>query len=214
MNCFTKLYAIMNKSTDKETVNDSQAPSVPSHNTYGGMVTGAELDRLVSTGDIVIEPYNKDNLNPNSYNLTIGNTIIIVDDSCVIDLRRQNGKTNIVHEITEDGFLLVPNTLYLIATQERINTSKYIPIITGRSSIGRLGITVHQEAGFGDIGFSGNWTLQVKVTYPTIIYPNITMCQVYFLTPHGSTEMQYDGKYQNSKGAIPSKYDKDFDTKE
>ena len=73
-----------------------------------------------------------------------------------------------------------PGKLYLGRTLEYTKTKKYVPMLEGRSSIGRLGMFVHITAGFGDIGFEGFWTLEIFVVQPLKIYPNVEICQIYF----------------------------------
>lgn len=173
----------------------------------GGILTGDEIGRQVELGNIVLENYNPKNLNPNSYNLYSGDTVTVYRDLGVIDLRKPaTYEKTTTFKINEDGFILRPGTLYLIPSGVYMESTKFEPLITGRSSIGRLGIAVHQEAGFGDIGFKGVWTLQIKVTYPTKIYPKMPIFQVYFLTPHGRITELYHGKYQGSKEAVPSRF--------
>ena len=202
----------------------------------GGGLTGEAIREAIKNGKIEIDPYDPENINPNSYNLRIGNQIATIAnnvfetvrcvpcpnpdgsiDAVLVDKKVGHIESDLkkpveynTREIPEDGMMLYPNELYLVPTVERIHTDYYEPIITGRSSMGRLGIAVHQEAGFGDIGFDGNMTLQLKVTYPTIIYPYFLMAQVYFLTPHGPIKDLYYGKYQGAKGIAGSKAYLDF----
>lgn len=63
--------------------------------------------------------------------------------------------------IPEEGLLLEPRRLYLGRTNEFTKTDKYIPMLEGRSSTGRLGLFIHVTAGFGDVGFAGFWTLEI-----------------------------------------------------
>ena len=72
-------------------------------------------------------------------------------------------KPNPTRKITipEDGLLLAPNKLYLGRTNEYTKTDKYVPMLEGRSSTGRLGLFIHVTAGFGDVGFAGYWTLEI-----------------------------------------------------
>ena len=84
-------------------------------------------------------------------------------------------------------------------TVEKTHTDYYVPILSGRSSTGRLGINVHATAGYGDIGFNGYWTLEIFVIHPIVIYPNVEICQIYFNTVQGDVSL-YDGKYQNNLG--------------
>lgn len=195
----------------------------------GGMLTGSKIIEEYDLGRIEIDNFDKACVNPNSYDLKIGNTYKTIEsdqklkycaapqslsiNDIVIPIDELSLKEPIEyeeHEISDEGVVLYPGTLYLIPTLNKIHTDYYIPIITGRSSMGRAGISVHKEAGFGDIGFNGSWTLQVTVTYPIRIFKNIRMAQVYFITPYGDIDMLYHGKYQNSDTANGSKAYLDF----
>ena len=83
-------------------------------------------------------------------------------------------------------------------------------MIEGRSSIGRLGIFIHITAGFGDVGFSGYWTLEIFCIKPIIIYPNVEIAQLYYHTIDGDYEECNSGKYQNNTDIQPSMLYKDF----
>lgn len=112
--------------------------------------------------------------------------------------------------ISEEGFKLEPNQLYLGRTLEYTSTKKFVPMIEGRSSIGRLGIFIHITAGFGDVGFSGYWTLEIFCIKPIIIYPNVEIAQLYYHTIDGDYEEYNSGKYQNNTDIQPSMLYKDF----
>ena len=180
----------------------------------GATLTGAEIVRQMIMGNIEIDGFDMKNLNPNSYNLTLGNTIKTYrpvyqsknknDHSMYLDILKDNPYEEIT--ITEEGFALVPGKVYIATTNERTFSSKFQPKIDGRSSVGRLGIMVHLTAGYGDIGFDGKWTLELAVIQPIIIYPNIPICQVSFMVPAGDTSIQYNGRYQHQTDAATSKF--------
>lgn len=173
----------------------------------GGVLTGEMIDMMVSLGLITISDYDPKNLNPNSYNLRISDKFTVYRGIKAIDMHNPETYSNTeTYDIEKTGTMLRPGTLYLIPTHEKIGSNHFEPVITGRSSVGRLGIEVHKEAGFGDIGYVGVWTLHMTVTYPTIIYPNEPVLQVYFLTPYGPITNLYDGKYQHSASAVPSRW--------
>ena len=164
------------------------------------ILTGQEILRRF-TKDILITPFDPKKLNPNSYNLTLFPELKIYTNQ-IIDPK--NLKTETI-EIPKHGLVLQPNILYLGSTNEYTETYNLVPKIDGRSSIGRLGISVHVTAGFGDIGFKGKWTLEIFVIQPVIIYPNMEICQISYYIPYGDIT-NYDGRYQNQKTIQESKY--------
>lgn len=168
------------------------------------MLTGNEILKQIKKGNIGIEPFDIDCLNPNSYNVHLANKLKVYDKNAVLDLRTQN---NYFKEITilPEGFILLPNTLYIGATKEVISSDKFISSIDGRSSIGRLGIQIHLTAGFGDIGFHGTYTLEITVVQPVRIYPDFPIAQVHFEKPDGKVDFLYKGRYQGQKDPTESR---------
>ncbi|GHU52240.1 dCTP deaminase [Clostridia bacterium] len=157
--------------------------------------------------EIVIEPYNEKYLNPNSYNLCLHNELLIYDEDC-LDMKKPNRTRGIV--IPDTGLVLNPGKLYLGRTVEYTETNNYIPMLEGRSSVGRLGLFIHVTAGFGDVGFKGYWTLELHCIEPVKIYPFIPICQIYYHDIEGEYDTDYVGKYQNNKGIQPSFLFRDF----
>lgn len=155
--------------------------------------------------DIIIEPPPKE-INPNSVNLRIGEELLVYTDG-VLDPKIDNPHSRMI--IPPSGMLLFPGQLYLAQTYEFTKTRNLVPIISGRSSTGRLGLHVHITAGFGDVGFTGHWTLELAVVKPLMIYPFIPICQIYYHQILGTPE-DYKGKYQENKGVQPSMMWKEF----
>ena len=158
--------------------------------------------------EIIIEPFDEKRINPNSYNLSLAGELLVYDNH-VLDMKEPNPVSRII--IPEDGLLLEPNRLYLGRTNEYTSTSRYVPMLEGRSSTGRLGLFIHVTAGFGDIGFSGYWTLEIFCVQPVRIYPNVEICQIYYHDIDGEYELYKSGKYQNNAGIQPSLMYKDFE---
>lgn len=178
------------------------------NNYNGGVLTDGAMLKAINSGEIIIEDFDKSRLNPNSYNLRLGKKILVYKDH-ILDSRKTNETTEI--EIPEDGLLLVPGELYIAETMERTFGGPYVPVLEGRSSIGRLGICVHVTAGWGDIGFDGRWTLEISVIKPVKVYKEMEICQYTLYTPYGECLTPYHGKYQNQEGAVASKIEKDLD---
>ena len=159
----------------------------------GGCLTGSKILEEIKNGNIRITPFDKTRINPNSYNLTLNKTLLVYRDS-ILDFKKENPTNRII--IPENGLILKPNMLYIGRTNEKCWTDSYIPQLDGRSSVGRLGISIHVTAGYGDIGWDGTWTLEISVIHPVRIYPDIEFCQISYHTPYGDTDLQYDGRYQ------------------
>jgi dCTP deaminase len=157
--------------------------------------------------DIFIEPFNESQLNPNSYNLKLHNELLVYEDS-ILDMKKENSYKSII--IPNEGIVLEPNKLYLGRTKEYTRTDKFVPMLEGRSSVGRLGLFIHVTAGFGDVGFSGYWTLEIHCIQPIRIYADVEICQIYYHSIEGDYDKYVSGKYQNNKGIQPSLLYKDF----
>lgn len=121
-----------------------------------------------------------------------------------LDMHKKN--ETIEFQIPEEGYVLQPGVLYIGRTVERTATDRFIPMINGRSSGGRLGISIHICAGFGDIGFDGTWTLEITVVEPVRIYPNEEIAQVCFFTPAGKKAKLYRGRYYKQEDATASRF--------
>jgi dCTP deaminase len=170
------------------------------------ILSGKEILRQIETKRINIDPFSESQLNPNSYNLRLYDTLQVYNNQ-VLDMKRDILTRNI--HIPESGLTLYPGTLYLGRTVERAGSRFYVPMIEGRSSLGRLGLHIHITAGFGDVGFSRCWTLEIQCVQPIIIYPNIEICQIYFHTLTPDYDL-YEGKYQDSDNTQRSMMWKEF----
>lgn len=192
------------------------------------ILTGPEIQKQLEAGRISIDPFNPKCLNPGSYDLTLGNEVVVYEGvvfcygeagteedggyflpnpGAVLDTKQElpARKFTINPEV---GWLLKPGIGYLMATAEKVHTDYYVPVIDGKSSLGRLFVQVHITAGYGDIGYSGHYTLEVVVTHPVRVYPGMRFCQMRFHQPQGDL-MNYasKGHYtgEAATGPVPSK---------
>ena len=171
------------------------------------ILSGIEIDKRLNK-DIFIRPYDRKQLNPNSYNLKLHNKLLVYENK-ILDMKTPNSTLEMI--IPEEGLLLEPDKLYLGRTVEFTKTENLVPMLEGRSSVGRLGLFIHVTAGFGDVGFSGFWTLEIFCVQPVKIYPGVEICQIYFHTLEGDYEKYSSGKYQNNSGIQPSMLYRDFE---
>lgn len=170
------------------------------------ILTGEEIEKSVESGDIVIEPFDKNQIGPNSYDFRLG-------DKCLVHKNTEldSAKDNEVIEIAipDDGLLLDSNKVYLINTFETMGSNTYVPVIRGRSSIGRLGIFIDITADLIDLGSINKWTLQLHSVMPVKIYKRMLIGQVTFWVTKGD-KVLYNGKYKNHESPVKSFSHKDF----
>ena len=171
------------------------------------ILSGREIKKRLGD-EIRIDPFNEEQLNPNSYNLRLHNKLLSYT-SAELDMRIDNPTRQIT--IPEKGLMLYPARLYLGRTVEYTETHGAVPMLEGRSSIGRLGLFIHVTAGFGDVGFKGYWTLEIFCVQPIIIYPDVEICQLYFHEVSSDHAEYTEGKYQENHEIQASMLYKDFE---
>jgi dCTP deaminase len=164
------------------------------------MILSGEEIRANLGKSIVIDPFDPARLNPNSYNLALHDELLVYEE-VVLDMRKPNRVRRL--KIPAEGLVLSPNQLYLGRTAERTETHGLVPMIEGRSSIGRLGLFVHVTAGFGDVGFCGYWTLEMFAVQPVRVYPGVAICQIIYHDLRGAFT-EYASKYQHNTDIQPS----------
>lgn len=145
----------------------------------------------MDNGNILVEPFDPENLGSNSYDVHLGRYMGVYKDE-VLDAKAHNEIE--VFEIPKDGFLLQPNKLYLGVTKEYTETLAHVPFLEGKSSVGRLGINIHATAGKGDVGFCNTWTLEISVVQPVKIYSGMPIGQLIYYKIDGDVENFYHGK--------------------
>jgi dCTP deaminase len=171
------------------------------------ILSGKEIVSRIGL-DITIDPFDQERVNPNSYNLALHDQLLVYK-RLPLDMKAENECERIT--IPAQGLVLQPNRLYLGRTVEYTETHNLVPMLEGRSSVGRLGLFIHVTAGFGDVGFKGFWTLEIFCVEPIRIYAGVEVCQIYYHTIEGEHDEYRSGKYQGNHGIQPSMMYKDFE---
>jgi len=170
------------------------------------ILSGPEIEKRMGK-DIFIDPFDPDRINPNSYNLSLHQELLTYTNP-VLDMSKPNPTDSLT--IPPEGLLLEANRVYLGRTVEHTETHNLVPMLEGRSSVGRLGLFVHVTAGFGDVGFKGFWTLEIFAIQPIRIFAGVEICQIFYHTIEGAKISYKGGKYQNNQGIQSSMLYKDF----
>jgi dCTP deaminase len=188
-----------------------------------------QIKEEVERKNIFIEPFIEENLAVNSIDVTLSRKIktyvpgeivfsekynsyiFVKKENVILDMKKPNPIYEF--EIPEEGLIFIPGVLFLGSTNEKAGSDKFIPMYEGRSSMARLGVQSHISAGFGDIGFKSNWTLEIVVVHPVKFYPNVRIGQVYFHKVDTDILERdlYHGKYIDQEEAKESNLYKDFE---
>lgn len=157
------------------------------------MILGdAEILRALASGEIVVEPMAPWALGSNSIDLHLAPTLLVYAD--VVLRTDRDCPTREIRVDPDAGLCLHPGELYLASTVERTRSGRYLPVIDGTSGAGRLGISVHQTAGIGDVGFEGHWTLELAVLRPVRVFGGEAIAQLLFFEVAGQVLVPYGEK--------------------
>lgn len=156
------------------------------------ILTGAAIQLAVEQGQITIDPFEPDLLNPNSYNYRLGPVVKVLDRP-ILDARADTSAARDV-EIPAAGLVLTPRRVYLGSTVEVIGSDEYVTSLIGRSSLGRLGVFLQVSADLSQLGAIHRWTLELVVAQPVRLYAGMRVGQVSFWHPEGD-RMAYTGYF-------------------
>lgn len=144
---------------------------------------GVDIIKERNVGNLIIQPYTPKAVGPNSYDVRLSNKLLRVHTNA-----EQDGIKYIdpdlaqkVDEVTipDSGLIIFPWEFWLGATIEDIGSNTFVPIYEGRSTIARMGVSSH-DAGFGDVGFQKQWTLEISCKLPFMLKAGMRVGQVYF----------------------------------
>ncbi len=155
------------------------------------ILTDTEILKEIELGNILVEPFRKECLGTNSYDVHLGKCLAVYHNH-VLDAKIHNRIEEI--RIPEDGFVIQPGTLYLGVTEEYTETHTHVPFLEGKSSIGRLGINIHATAGKGDVGYCNTWTLELSCIQPVRIYAGMPIGQLIYFEVNGEIKHLYNKK--------------------
>jgi dCTP deaminase len=156
----------------------------------------------MANGNIVISPYDRDCLGSNSYDVHLGGTLATYREH-ILDAKKHNQIE--YFEIPDDGFVLYPHIFYLGVTLEYTESHAHVPFLEGKSSTGRLGIDIHATAGKGDVGFCGNWTLEISVKQPVKVYEGMPIGQLIYFPVDGEIAVKYNQKANAKYSGQPNR---------
>lgn len=146
-----------------------------------------QINTAIAVGNLKIEPFNQENVQPNSYDVSLGDTII---------------SDGVKHQLP---YTLKHGEFILATTKERVEIRKCICAqVDGKSTTARKGVMVHLTAGFIDCGFRGNITLEmVNFGKDFTLTEGMKIGQLIFFESQTPFK-PYEGHYQDQVGVTPA----------
>jgi dCTP deaminase len=160
----------------------------------------------IEKGNILISPFHESQLTPNGYDLHLGKMLAVFTGGHKIDPKEDIRDRFQFIEIPPEGYVLEPFQFVLGVTAEYTETRNHVPVMEGKSTNARMGLEPHFCAGFGDVGFKGNWTLELRATRPIVLYAGMPIGQLVYHTITEQTDGDgYDvkGSYNNAPEETP-----------
>lgn len=166
------------------------------------------IREYLEEGKIEIKPLlDEKQIQPSSIDMRLGDEFKVfkVIRKPFIDPKDEEDIASYMEDTTvEEGeaFIIHPNEFALATTLEYVKVpDDLVARVEGRSSMGRLGVTMHVTAGFIDPGFEGKITLEISNigSMPVALYPGQRVCQIVFETMTTPSELPYGHPDRNSK---------------
>ena len=178
-------------------------------------LSDVDIQRALESGEIIIEPFRREQLSVASYDVTLDNEFEVIDrhTTTAIDPAR-NGYPNTRKLIVPDGepFMLHPGENVLAKQREYIGANeRHLILLSGKSSLARAGLVVHNTAMLFNPGHYFHPTFELVNTnnVPIILRPGMQIAQLLFAELKTPVSKSYEsvGRYdgENSKHFSPPK---------
>ena len=190
------------------------------------ILSDRDIKEHLKSGKIIINPLTNPEvqIQPSSVDLRIGREFKgfrIIRKPCIDPMDQNDLDSYMESFYIDEGepFIIHPGEFALATTYETIKLPHdLVARVEGRSSMGRLGVTMHVTAGYIDPGFMGKITLEISNIgkMPVALYTGQRVCQIVFETMTSPSERPYghperDSKYMGQKSPVSSKIKHDYE---
>lgn len=150
-------------------------------------LTDGEIRSYLASSELIIDPIDDPEMQiqPASVDLRLHKKIAEMKERYMMNeygIDTKNIPEYISHcNIDNSGYWLEPKKFILGSTIESIKIPSFlVGEVHGKSTLGRIGLSVHVTAGFIDPGFEGNITLEMFNfgNLPIRLYPGMRICQL------------------------------------
>ena len=156
------------------------------------MLTDARILKYMVIGEIIIKPFNKNNLGANSYDITIGDRVRSLKfNSVTIDLKKD---WQYILQDVNLPYTIMPNETIIFTSKETIGCKNdTIGLLSPRSNLSRTGL-IFQFSHLLDTGFTGilSGTIHNPTRAAFIIPENLRVMQIMFDHNDGAIAKKYN----------------------
>lgn len=186
------------------------------------ILSDRDIGKAVAAGRIGIDRFKLSNVQAASYDFRLGEEFLVPSDQDrsinPIDPVNSPQDLSIGMKLQRGPLMLGPRSFALGSSMERFTLpNDMVARVEGKSSIGRIGLSVHVTAGFIDPGFSGTITLELvnHRSRPIVLTPGMLIAQLSFMMMTGAADIPYGSKYstshyQGQSGVTASRYGVDI----
>ena len=161
-----------------------------------------DIVKAVELGDILLKDFDRKRIQPASYDVLLGNRFVVTDQHTTEFIDPVKGLFADTHEVeVKDGeyFVLHPRTTVLGMVRDFVGSKKYLVQLSGKSSLARIGLVVHNTAGIVNPGHFLNITLELSNLniVPIVLRPGMPIAQLTFseLSSPVSTDYEKTGRF-------------------
>ena len=148
-------------------------------------LSDTDISAAVASGMITIRDFDVARLQPASYDVLLGNKFVITDPHTAQAIDPVNkiypGTREV--EVSDGGeFVLHPGSMVLGTLKDFVGSDEYLIQISGKSSLARIGLVVHNTAGIINPGHFLHITLELANfnIVPIILRPGMAIAQLTF----------------------------------
>lgn len=165
-------------------------------------LSDTDIKKAIKEGGIVIRDFQERNLQPASYDISLGNKFVFTVDystGFVDPVKKIFPKTEEVVIKKGETFVLHPGINVLGTSLEFFGSDRYLIQLNGKSSLARVGLMVHNTAGLINPGHFLHITFELSNVnnIPIVLHPSMPIAQLTFseLTSPPRTSYQQVGRY-------------------
>ncbi|MDO8514349.1 MAG: dCTP deaminase [bacterium] len=159
-------------------------------------LSDVDIKKAVKSGTIVLKPFDVKRLQPASYDILLGNTFLLNDayTTAIIDpVEKIYAKTREIKVRDGNEFILRPGISVLGSSKDFFGSNEYLIQLSGKSSLARIGLMIHNTAGIVNPGHFLHITLEItnQNNIPIVLRPGMKIAQITFSTLSSPPSQNY-----------------------